>query len=171
MIGMPKRLVGYALAGLVLLAVSAVSAYLTHARAGTVANLEFTLKDPEGRDVRLASFKGKPLIVNFWATWCVPCQLETPELVELSQKYKDRGLTIVGISIDDTPEQVREYARKFGVPYPLVIGSDRNDVADAFGLQDGIPVSVFIRADGTIANRLEGINTKQWFEQRIQELF
>jgi thiol-disulfide isomerase/thioredoxin len=168
---MRKRLIGYGIAGVVLIIVSIVSAVLTHRRAPVVANLDFTLKDAAGHDVRLASFKGKPLIVNFWASWCVPCQIETPELVELSEKYKDRGLTILGISTDDTPEEVREYAKKFGVTYPLVLGSDRTDVADAFAFGDGIPLSIFIRADGTIATRLEGINTRQWFEQQIQDLF
>jgi peroxiredoxin len=168
---MRKRLLGYGLAGGLLIALSVWSAYLAHARTSVPANLEFTLKDQNGRDVRLADFKGKPLIVNFWATWCVPCQLEMPELVELAKAYKDQGLTIIGISIDDTPEEVREFAKAYGVTYPLLIGRDREDVADAFGLRNGIPLSVFIRADGTIATRLEGINTKTWLEEQIQDLF
>ena len=168
---MRKRLLGYGLAGGVLLALSVWSAYLAQARTPVSANLDFTLQDQNSREVRLADFKGKPLIVNFWASWCVPCQLETPELVALAQKYKDQGLTIVGISIDDTPEQVREFAKAYGVTYPLLIGRDRVDVGDAFGLRNGIPLTVFVRADGTIAERLEGINTKVWFEQQIQGLF
>src|SRR5215471_2917550 len=127
---MRKRLIGYGLAGAALLLVSMWSAYRTNARTPLVANLEFTLKDPDGRDVRLSDFKGKPLIVNFWATWCLPCQIETPQLIELADKYRDLGLTIVGISIDDTPEQVREYAKTFKVTYPLLIGSGHSEVED-----------------------------------------
>src|SRR5690348_18474857 len=72
-----------------------------------VANLNFTLKDMNGHDVRLSDLKGKAILVNFWSTTCGPCQLETPELVDLAAKYKDRGLAVVGISIDDTPADIR----------------------------------------------------------------
>ena len=170
---MRKRAVGYAIAGGILLSVSVVSAYLAHARArgpAAPANLNFTLKDMNGADVRLADYRGRPLVVNFWATWCPPCLLETPELVELAEQYKDRGVAIVGISYDDAPEQVQQFAKQFKVPYPLLIGRERDDVFDAFGLRDGLPTSVFIRADGTVAARLEGINTKVWFQERIDAL-
>jgi peroxiredoxin len=169
---MRNRLIGYALAGCVLIAVSAVSAYVTRSReraAGPV-NLDFTLKDLNGADVRLADFKGKPLVVNFWATWCPPCLLETPELVELAEQYKSRGVTIIGISYDDAPEQVKVFADQFKVTYPLLIGRDREDVFNAFRLKDGLPTSVFIRPDGTIARSLAGINTKEWFQEQIDAL-
>ncbi len=170
---MRKRAIGYAIAGAVLVAVSITSAYLAHSRArgpATRANLDFTLKDMNGVDVRLSDLHGKPLVVNFWATWCPPCLLETPELVDLADAYKDRGLAIVGISYDDAPEQVQQFAKQFKVPYPLLIGRGRDDVFDAFGLGDGLPTSVFIRPDGTIAARLEGINTKTWFQEQIESL-
>ena len=170
MIPMRKRLLGFGLAGAVLVAVSIWAAAIAPSRAGAPAHLDFTLKDTNGRDVRLADFKGKPLIVNFWATWCVPCQLETPELVELADEYKDRGLTIVGISTDDTPEQITQFAAEFKIKYPLLVGRDRDDVVSAFGV-GGIPVSVFVRPDGTIAAHLDGINTKEWFHEQIQALF
>jgi peroxiredoxin len=169
---MQKRLLGYAIAGCVLIGVSILSAYVAHSRAtGGMANLEFTLKDMNGADVRLADLKGKPVIVNFWATWCPPCLLETPELVDLAGEYKNRGLTIVGISFDDAPEQVKQFATQFDVNYPLLIGRDREDVFDAFGLRDGLPTSILIRRDGTIAARKEGLATKAWFEAQIQALF
>jgi peroxiredoxin len=168
---MPKRLVWLGLAGLLLIALSAWRIHAGPSAPGRPANLDFTLKDANGRDVRLADFRGKPLIVNFWATWCGPCQLETPELVELAAEYKDQGLAIVGVSIDDTPAQVQQFAATYKVTYPLLIGRDRDDVAAAFGLTDGIPMSVLIRADGTIASRLEGIDTKEWFEAEIRTLF
>ncbi len=169
---MKKRLVGYAIAGAALIAVSVASAYFAHSRerARAPVSLDFTLKDLNGADVRLADLKGKPLIVNFWATWCGPCLLETPELVELADEYKDRGLNIVGISFDDAPEQMKQFASEFKVSYPLLVGRDREDVFNAFGLRDGLPMSVFIRADGTIARTLEGINTKAWFQEQIEAL-
>src|ERR1051325_1730376 len=70
-----------------------------HARPTEVAKLSFTLKDMNGRELRLSDFKGKPLLINFWATDCGPCRLETPELVDLAAKYKDKGLVVIGISI------------------------------------------------------------------------
>ena len=169
---MQKRLTGYAIAGVFLIVVSVVSAIVAHSRerAGAAVSLDFTLKDMNGADVRLADFRGKPLIVNFWATWCGPCQLETPELVELANEYQSRGLIIVGISYDDAPEQVKQFASQFKVSYPLLIGRDREDVFNAFRLKDGLPMSVFIRQDGRIARSLEGINTKAWFQEQIEAL-
>ena len=167
---MGKRVLGWCAAGAVLGAVVAWGAYgAPDLRPGS-ADFALTLKDAEGRDVRLSQFRGKPLLVNFWATWCGPCQLEAPELVELSEEFKGR-VNIIGVSTDDTPQQIREYARVNKIGYPLLVGRDREDVATAFGLGDGIPMTVFIKADGTIVSRLNGINTKEWFRARIESLF
>jgi peroxiredoxin len=168
---MRTRLLVIGLAGVLLIGLSAWRLYFGPAAPKSAAPLNFTLKDMNGHDVRLADFKGKPLIVNFWATWCGPCLLETPELIELYEKYREQGLTIVGISVDDTPAEVQKFAAAYKVTYPLLIGRDREDVATAFGLGDGIPVSVLIRYDGTVLTRAEGINTKAWFEAQIQALF
>lgn len=157
--------------GFVLLCGIAIVLKASFGSSGEAANFDFTLKDMNGHDVRLADFKGKPLIVNFWATWCGPCLYETPELVELAAKYKDRGLQIIGISIDDSAEQIRAFAKQFKVNYPLLIGLDRDDVAEAFRLPEGIPFTVFIRADGTVLTRLQGLNTQSYFENKIQSLF
>lgn len=136
-----------------------------------MANLHFTLKDMNGHDVNLEQYKGKPLLVNFWSTTCGPCQLETPELVDLAAKYKDRGFSIVGISIDDTPTDIRAFANQYKVTYPLLVGADRDEVTQAFGLGDAIPMSVFITASGTVLGRIEGLATQSWFERQIQALF
>jgi peroxiredoxin len=135
------------------------------------ANLNFTLKDMNGHDVRLSDYKGRALLINFWSTTCGPCQLETPELVDLAAKYKDRGLSIVGISIDDSPDAIRTFANEFKVTYPLLVGADREEVADAFGLEDAIPMSVFITTKGTVFGRLKGLATQPWLERQIQSLF
>jgi len=136
-----------------------------------VLNLDFTLKDMNGRDVRLSDFKGKPLLINFWATDCGPCRLETPELVDLSAKYKDRGLTIIGISITDTPQDMRTFASEFKIPYPLLVGAGRDDVADALGLGQGIPMSVFVTPAGTVHGRLEGLAMPAFLDKQIKALF
>src|SRR5262245_27046664 len=75
--------------------------------AGNQANLDFTLKDMYGKNVRLADFRGRPIILNFWATWCGPCKAEIPALVALADQYKAQGLTVLGVSVDDAPEDLR----------------------------------------------------------------
>jgi thiol-disulfide isomerase/thioredoxin len=135
------------------------------------ANLNFTLKDMNGQDVQLSAFAGKPLVVNLWATWCGPCRLEMPQLVALADQYKEQGLTIVGISIDDSPQQIREFAKEYNVEYPLLVGAGRDDVLAAFGYFGAVPMSVFIAADGRITARVPGVATTAAWERRIQELF
>jgi len=135
------------------------------------ANLNFTLKDMNGRDVRLSDFAGKPMLINFWATWCGPCQLEAPEYSDLAMKYKDRGLVVLGISVGDSPSEIQQFAKEFKVTYPLLVGADREDVSAAFGLGDGIPMTVFINARGEIHGRLEGLARSTWLDSQIRSLF
>jgi cytochrome c biogenesis protein CcmG/thiol:disulfide interchange protein DsbE len=134
-------------------------------------SLDFVLKDADGRDVNLADLKGKPVLINFWATWCGPCKVEVPWFVEFAEKYRAQGLTVVGVSVDDTPEQIREFAAAQNVNYPMLVGAGRDDVAKAYDALMAIPVTWLIRADGTVHAKVAGIHGKDWFEQQIQELF
>ena len=136
------------------------------------ARLDFstTLKDMNGADVSFATYKGKPIVVNLWATWCGPCRLEMPQLIDLYATFKDRGLVVLGISIDDTPEQIRPFAEEFKVTYPLLVGRDHPDVLHALGYSGPVPISLFIRRDGTIAERVIGIATTASMERRILAL-
>ena len=136
---------------------------------GTVAPLDFTLKDMNGIDVRLASFKGKVILINFWATWCGPCRIEIPYLIELQQQYGDE-LVVLGVSIDDTAEQLAPYAMQMGVNYPLLVGKGRQDFQDAYGPFWGIPVTVFVARDGLIHKKHSGIASKEQFEHEITSL-
>jgi peroxiredoxin len=160
------------MAGLILAGFAVVGLANCHGKPTNVeyANFNFTLKDMNGHDVRLADFKGKPLIVNFWSTTCGPCQLETPELVDLAAKYKERGLAIIGISIDDSPKDIRTFADHYKVGYPLLVGDGREEVTEAFGLKDAIPMSIFITPSGTVLGRVEGLQTQVWMEHQIQSL-
>jgi thiol-disulfide isomerase/thioredoxin len=85
-----------------------------HAVAGSPAPLQFTLKDMHGVDVNLSSFKGKVLLINFWATWCGPCRVEIPYLIELQQEYGDK-LVVLGVSVDDTAEKLKPYANEMKI--------------------------------------------------------
>ena len=133
------------------------------------APLDFTLKDMDDNDVTLASFKGKVILVNFWATWCAPCKAEIPAFVELQEQYSD-DLQILGISVDDTVEDMRPYAAEFKVNYPFLVGLGRQDVEDAYGPLFGIPQSFVISRDGKICKKHAGIASKQQFEEEIKGL-
>ena len=139
------------------------------AYVGKSAPLHFTLKDMNGVSVRLDSFKGKVILLNFWATWCPPCELEIPWLVEI-QRAHPNDVVVLGVSIDDTPEKLKPYAAGKQMNYPVLVGLDREDVQDAYGPLLGIPVSVFIDRDGKISSRHSGIATKAQFEKEIQGL-
>ena len=136
---------------------------------GKPAPLHFTLKDMNGADVQLASFKGKVILLNFWATWCGPCKAEIPSLVELQAQYGD-DLVVLGFSVDDPVEKMRPYAAQYKINYPLLVGNGREDVQDAFGPLFGIPVSVIIGRDGKIAKKHSGIATKAQIEREIKRL-
>lgn len=134
---------------------------------GKPAPLHFTLKDVNGVDVKLESFKGKVILLNFWATWCGPCRVEIPSLIELQNEYAD-DLVVLGVSVDDTAETMKEYATEMKINYPLLVGLGREDVQDAFGPLWGIPVSVFIDRDGTIHKKHSGIASKEQIEREIR---
>jgi thiol-disulfide isomerase/thioredoxin len=136
---------------------------------GKPAPLQFTMKDMNGVDVKLASFKGKVILLNFWATWCGPCQEEIPSLVDLQQQYGEQ-LVILGVSIDDPLSKLKPYATKMHMNYPVLVGKDRQDVQDAFGPLFGIPVSVFVDRDGRIWKRHSGIASREQFEREIKAL-
>jgi thiol-disulfide isomerase/thioredoxin len=133
------------------------------------ANWDFKLKDIEGKEVALSSFKGKVVLLNFWATWCGPCKAEIPGFVELQEKYRDK-LTIVGYSVDDTAELAKKYAAEYKMNYPILLGEGREDVQDAYGPIWGIPASFLISKDGKVCRKHMGIAPKAVFEKEIVAL-
>jgi peroxiredoxin len=134
------------------------------------ANLDFTLKDMNGVEVKLADLKGKVVLLNFWATWCGPCRLEIPWFVELQQKYADQGFRVVGISVDDPPEALPPFAKQFKINYPLVVGADRADVQTAYGPIFGVPMTFIIGRNGRICMKHVGPVGKEQFESEIKSL-
>ena len=134
------------------------------------AKLAYTVKDMNGADVRLADYKGKVILLNYWATWCGPCKVEIPDLVALQEKYKDKGLVILGVSQDDDPETLRAFASAFKMNYPVLVGRDQPDLLDAQGPLWGLPTTYLIARDGTICTRHLGPATKEDFEREIRAL-
>ena len=137
---------------------------------------EVTLKDPEGKDISLAQYKGRVVLVNFWATWCDPCRVEIPWLIEMQQKYSAKGFTVLGIAMDEegakvvTPfvnkERFDVNGAQSQMNYPIVIGDDA--AADKFGGLLGYPTSVLISRDGKIIKRITGIISYEEMSKAIE---
>ena len=137
---------------------------------------ELTLKDLGGKDLSLSQYKGKVVLVNFWATWCEPCQVEIPWLIEMQQKYSAQGFTVLGIAMDEegasvvTPwvnkERFDVNGTKSQMNYPIVIGNDA--AADKFGGLLGYPTSVLVTRDGKIVKRITGIISPEEISKSIE---
>ena len=136
-----------------------------------LADLGFIVKDMDGHDVKLSDYRGRALIVNFWFIDCPPCRKEVPAFVDLVKKYGDRGFTILGLSVQDTPEAMRAFAKEFNVNYPLLVASGRDDILEAYRATFAYPVSWFVKADGTVSLKHLGTGTPEWFETQVLALF
>ena len=134
------------------------------------ANMNFTLKDVDGKDLKLASLKGKVVLLDFWATWCGPCKIEIPWFIEFQKKYGPAGLQVVGVSIDDTPAKLKPYVAQMKMNYLVLQGLDHDDVQDAYGPMFGIPVTVVISRDGKVCAKHVGLSSKDAFEAEIKSL-
>lgn len=132
------------------------------------AKLDFKLKDMNGATVNLADFKGKVVLLNFWATWCGPCKVEIPEFVRAYEANKDKGFVVLGVSIDDTPEQLREFAKQYKVTYPMLLNQE--NIEEAYGPIYGVPVSIFIGRDGLICRKQMGEVKKEMLERELRSL-
>jgi peroxiredoxin len=139
------------------------------------ANLDLDMKDTNGRVVHLADYSGKVLVLDFWATWCVPCQVELPGFVDIAAKYKDRGAAVVGVVVLDEFKNAKPYAEAHGMTYPILDGVDREDVEKAFGPMMGLPTSFVISRDGRICAAHLGVpdieHSTGTLEQSIEYVF
>jgi thiol-disulfide isomerase/thioredoxin len=133
------------------------------------AKLDFTMKDLDNKDVSLTSFKGKVILLNFWATWCGPCKAEIPGFVELQSAYPN-DLVVIGYSVDDDAPKARAFANEFKMNYPILLGLGREDVQEAYGPIYGIPASFLISRDGRVCKKHLGIAPKALFEKEIKAL-
>lgn len=126
----------------------------------------WSLKDPDGRTVNSDQFKGKVVVIDFWATWCPPCRQEIPGYVDLQRKYGKDGLVIIGVSLDQQgPGVVKKFVQTFQVDYPIVMGND--DVVKAFGGIEALPTTFLIDRDGTIRDRKVGRIETSEYERKI----
>jgi cytochrome c biogenesis protein CcmG/thiol:disulfide interchange protein DsbE len=137
---------------------------------------ELTLKDLDGKNVSLSDYKGKVVLVNFWATWCEPCRVEIPWLIEMQQKYGPKGFVLLGIALDEegksvvapfvSKERFDVNGQKLPMSYQILIGND--DAADKFGGLFGYPTSILISRDGKQIKRVTGMISEDEMNKAIE---
>ncbi len=139
----------------------------TAIKVGDVAP-DFTRADLAGRQVHLAGYRGKLVLLNFWATWCAPCRKEMPQFSEWQRDYRAQGLQIIGISMDDDIAPVKQLLAQHPVRYPIVMGDAK--LGERFGGVLGLPLSFLIDAQGRIVARYQGEGDLADMEAKLKEL-
>jgi peroxiredoxin len=130
---------------------------------------DFTLPDLEGNRLTLSDFKGKVIILNFWATWCPPCREEIPDFVELYEEYKDDGLVIIGVNLDRGDSRaVKKFSKNYKINYPIVTGNV--SVTQDYGGIRGIPTTFIIDRKGNIKEKYLGYQPKATFQEAVERL-
>src|SRR5437773_9741797 len=129
---------------------------------------EFTLQSLDGKTVHLSDFRGKGVLLNFWATWCQPCKIEMPWFAELQNRYGPQGLQIVGVAMDDaSPEDIGKFAKDLGVNYPVLIGKEA--VGDAYGGIPFMPETFYIGRDGKVVDKVVGLIGKSEIAENVKK--
>jgi thiol-disulfide isomerase/thioredoxin len=130
---------------------------------------QFALKDINGRIVRLRAYRGKVVLINFWATWCPPCRAEMPDLVRLQREHAKQGLQIIGITYPpETKTLVRTFARSLKVNYPIILGT--RQIKARFSSDETLPLTVVIDREGKVMDVINGILLRQEFDEKIKPL-
>ncbi|MGA7504820.1 MAG: TlpA disulfide reductase family protein [Candidatus Sulfotelmatobacter sp.] len=129
---------------------------------------DFSLEALNGKTTKLSDFRGKAVLLNFWATWCGPCKIEMPWFVDLQKEYGSQGLQIVGVAMDDaSKEDIAKFAKDMGVNYPILIGKEA--VGDEYGGVPALPESFLIARDGRIVDRIIGLRGKAEIEDAVKK--
>jgi len=130
---------------------------------------EFELKDANGKIVHLSDFKGKVVLLDFWATWCGPCNIEIPWFTEFERRYKDRGFEVLGVSMDDDGwKAINPFVAEKRINYRIVLGNDIT--GDQYGGVEALPTTFVIDRDGRIASVHVGLSGRKEFEDAIEKL-
>ena len=130
---------------------------------------QFALKDLNGRTVRLSDYKGKVVLINFWATWCPPCRAEMPDLVKLQREHGKDGLQIIGITYPpERSARVRRFARSLKVNYPIILGT--REIRARFSSDETLPLTIVINRDGKVSEIISGILLREEFDEKIKPL-
>ena len=130
---------------------------------------QFELRDLNGRKVRLSDYRGKVVLINFWATWCPPCRAEMPDLIRLQREHGKDGLQIIGVTYPpEQEERVRRFARTLKVNYPIVLGT--REFKARYSSDETLPLTVVINRDGKISDIISGILLRQEIDEKIKPL-
>jgi len=129
---------------------------------------DFSLPELSGQQISLSSYHGKVVLLEFWATWCEPCRQEIPHFVELQTRYRDQGLEIIGVSMDDSAQPVREFSQQFKMNYTVVLGNAK--IGELYGGILGLPVAFLIGRDGRIYAKHIGATDASVFEREAVSL-
>jgi cytochrome c biogenesis protein CcmG/thiol:disulfide interchange protein DsbE len=129
----------------------------------------FLLRDIDNRKWTFSSTKGKVVLIDFWATWCVPCKVEIPEFVDMYARYREQGLEVVGVSMDTDLGAIKSFAGEHKMNYPILIGAGADGVSRAWGVS-GLPTTVVVARDGKICRKFVGQTAREQFEDVIKKL-
>lgn len=148
------------------LALLALSACRHGSPAAPAGPIDFAAPDLfSNTSIKLSDFDGDVILVNFWASWCGPCQVEIPGLIELHRRYRDKGVTVIGVAMDDTEDDARQAARQLGIDYPVVRGSDA--VSRRFGGIVGFPTTFILDRRRVPVVSYPGLASPRAMEQQI----
>lgn len=154
---------------IVLLAVYGVNYFAAHRKPGPYRVApDFTLSDLNSQAVALSDFRGKVVLLDFWATWCDPCREETPHLIDLQTQHGGQGLQIIGISMDDEVRPVREFQQQFKMNYPVVMGNAK--LGELYGGVLGLPVVFLLDRSGRIRSMWSGTLDVNQLDREIRAL-
>ena len=129
---------------------------------------DFNLSGLSGETVRLADYRGQVVLLDFWASWCAPCRMEVPHLIELQTEYGPRGLQVIGVAVGDHEENVRLFTQTMGVNYVTALGTQ--EVVQAYGGFTAIPTAFLVAPNGSIAAHYTGYQDKQILVEAIEKL-
>ncbi len=147
------------------LAISLITSSVSQAKPAPA----FSVRTLDGKALRLSDLRKRPVILDFWATWCGPCRASMPHLNEMQARYEKQGLAVIGLSVDEQgPQRVKQFANRLGVRFTLAMAND--EVLDAYGPIRSIPTTFFINRDGHIVRRVVGYIDDDTMEDFVKEI-